>query len=279
MKKLLAFTLFCCAAASITSCSKSLNSPEKENGLNGAGKTVSALSADQTTSLLTSQTWVYYEYFLNFSSPSTSLAWKTNRTSNTINLSLNQVKFNTDFTVNEIDQNGTVFNGTWSYINNGTGVQVVNSQGTFASSIQSLAANRYEWLASNGSNYGVMVPKNQIIDTTGGRLQLLTAKTWFYQQYFTGFGQPAPSLVWKTNKSNSTLNLSMNVVKFNANGSYWEIDQNGNVLTGTWNFLNNQTQVQVHNSLGTFTSTIKVLGTDRYEWLADNGSNYGEMIH
>src|SRR5581483_1986712 len=114
------------------------------------------------------------------------------------------------------------------------------------STIEALTSNRYEWLDTAGSNYGIMVPQNQVIDTTGGRLSLLTSKTWVYTEYFTNFSQPVPSLVWKSNKANSPLNLSRNVVKFNTDGTYWEIDQNGTSYTGSWAFLNNQTQVWVH---------------------------------
>jgi len=227
---------------------------------------------------LTGQTWIYYEYFNNFGDPATVLAWKTNRTSNTKNLSLNQVKFNSNATYSEIDENGVTVNGTWTFLNNKTQVQVVNSRGTFTSTIQALSSQKYEWLAADGT-YGVMLPKGQPVDSTGDRTPLLTAHNWVYQEYFTGFSQTAPSLVWKTNKSNSTLNLSKNVVKFNTDGTYWEYDQNGTYYYGTWYFRNNQTQVQVYNNVGTtFTSTIKLLTANRYEWLDANGNTYGEMI-
>lgn len=232
---------------------------------------------DSTTSRLTGATWVYYEYFTRFDSSVTSLAWKTNRTSNTLNFSLNQVKFNADSTYSEIDQNGNMLTGTWSYLNNETQVKVINSQGTFISTIQSLTSQRYEWLAPNG-NYGVMVPRNQSFDSTASRLQLLTSRTWVYAEYFNGFSTPVPSLVWKTNKANSTLNLSLNVVNFHSDGTYSETDQNGVVYNGTWTFLNNQTGVQVNNSLGTFTSTIERLDSTRYEWLEPATGHYGEMV-
>lgn len=270
MKKVSTFILICCFLVSINSCSKKFTDPFN-------GKVISDLSPDSTTTLLTSQTWVYYEYLSNFDSVNTSLEWKTNRTSNTLNLALNQVKYNSNNTYSEVDQNGNTVTGTWSYLNNETEVQTVNSQGTFVSTIESLTSQRYEWLAPNG-NYGIMVPKNQVIDTTGGRLQLLTSKTWIYQEYFSNFNLTAPSLVWKTNKANSPLNLSRNVVNYYTNGNYTETDQNGNVYNGTWTFLNNQTEVQVTNSLGTFTSTIELLDTARYEWLDIGGITYGEMI-
>jgi hypothetical protein len=108
---------------------------------------------------------------------------------------------------------------------------------------------------------------------------LLTSQPWVYTEYFNNSNQQDPSLVWKPNKANSPLNLSQNWVKFNTNGTYTEITEDGKTLNGTWTFLNNQTQVKVTNPVGTFTSTIKLLSIDRYEWLNTNGITYGEMIH
>jgi hypothetical protein len=279
MKRLLTFTLFCYSLGAITSCSKSLTDTPESPSLNtlGDSKTLRLDTTTDLTDLLTGQTWIYYEYFKNFNDTAT-LAWKTNRSSNTLNLSLNRVQYYPNGNYTEITENGTTLYGQWIFLNNQTEVQVTNPNGVFVSTIQELTGNRYEWLAGNG-NYGVMVPQNQVIDTTGGRLQLLTSQPWIYTEYFNNFNLTSPSLVWKPNKANSPLNLSQNVVKYNVDGTYWEIDQNGTFYNGYWSFQNNQTEVQVTNSLGTFTSTIKVLGTDRYEWLSTNGIAYGEMIH
>ena len=233
---------------------------------------------DSTTSKLIANTWVYYEYFYRFDSSATSLAFKTGRSGNTLDLVLNKVKFNANRTYTETDENGNTFQGTWSFLNNETQVQVVNSQGTFTSTIQKLTGERYEWFESGTGHYGIMVPNNLAIDTTGGRLQLLTSKTWIYDEYFFNYSAASPALVWKTNKANSTLNLSLNVVKFNTDGTYSETDQYGTNYNGTWTFLNNQTEVQVNNVLGTFTSTIQRLDSARYEWLDSSSGNYGEMI-
>lgn len=229
-----------------------------------------------TTSLLTGQTWVYYEYFENFDSVNTSLVWKTNRSINALNLALNQVTFNPDFTYTEIDQNGRTLNGTWSYVNGDSGTRVVNSEGVFTSRIESITGNRYEWLDSTG-RYGVMIPKGLVDDTTGGRMTLITAHPWVYSEYFYNFEDSVPSLVWKTNKENSSFNLHLNVVQYYPNGTYTETDQYGTVYQGTWSFTNNETGTTVTNSLGTFSSTIELLSTDRYEWY-DGVSHYGEMV-
>jgi hypothetical protein len=124
-----------------------------------------------------------------------------------------------------------------------------------------------------------MIPDSLVIDTTGGKLALLTSQPWIYTEYFSNFSLSTPTLRWKTNKANSPLNLATNWVKYNTDGTYSEIDQNGISYTGNWTFLNNQTQVQTTSSQGTFVSTIKVLTTERYEWLSSLGSAYGEMEH
>jgi len=45
---------------------------------------------------------------------------------------------------------------------------------------------------------------------------------------------------------------------------------------GRWSFLNNETQVKVVNSSGTFIQNIQAIVADRYEWL-DSLGNYGVM--
>jgi hypothetical protein len=231
---------------------------------------------DSTTALLTSQTWVYYEYFDYFDSVEASLVWKRSPLVDSINLSLNQVKFNADGTYTEITQTGATLNGSWSYINGEKGTQVINSEGTFTSTIQVLTSQRYEWLGPTGT-YGVMVPKNQTIDTAGGRMALITAHTWIYQEYFYNFGQAVPTLVWKNNLPGALLNLGLDKVKYDSDGTYTETDQYGNIYNGTWTFINNQTGTTVWNSQGSFSGNIVLLDTDRYEWY-DGVSHYGEMV-
>src|SRR5580658_3285983 len=150
MKNLLTVILGCSVMILMNSCIKQAL---KNTNPPPAGDSV-------TTSALTSQTWVYYEYFDHFDSVNASLVWKRYPLVDSLNLAQNQVKFNSDGSYSEITQTGATLTGTWSYNNGGAGVTVVNSQGTFASTIQLLTSQRYEWLASNGT-YGVMVPLNQ----------------------------------------------------------------------------------------------------------------------
>ena len=276
MKSFIVCALSIYVTLAVSSCTKSSNPPD--NNTNKTDTTANTPKCSDTSDVLTRQTWLYCEYFTNFSDPATVLTWKTGRTSNTVNMTKNRVKYNCDNSYWETDENGDTLKGTWSYLNNGTQVQVVNKKGTFVSTAQVLTAKRYEWLGPS-STYGVMLPVNLTVDSAAGHLALLTANPWVYTEYFNNYNVTAPSLVWKTNKANSSLNLSKNVVTFNTNGTYTEIDETGATYNGTWTFLNNQTQVQTSSVKGTFTSTIKLLTTERYEWVNTDGVTYGEMVH
>jgi hypothetical protein len=67
---------------------------------------------------------------------------------------------------------------------------------------------------------------------------------------------------------------------FKADGTYTEILINGATASGTWRFINNETQIQVTTPIGVFTSNIVILDDNRFYWYepnADNGT-YGKMV-
>ena len=67
---------------------------------------------------------------------------------------------------------------------------------------------------------------------------------------------------------------------FNADGTTRETDERGTVIYGTWRMQNNNTELRVSNSVGTFTSKVKVLTANRFEWNRLDNSYYyfGSMI-
>lgn len=251
----------------------------KENS-NYTGRSIPrSATEDSIRTILKSTTWKYYEYFYRFDSSATSLVWKMCKDSVSLNLSLNKVRYLTDSTYTETDEHGNTFNGTWSLLNGGTQLRVVNSMGTFNSTIEKLTNDQFQWYDSVSKHYGFMVPDSLICDTsTSGRLALLTAHIWVYDEYFSNYNNSSASLIYKRGKSNSPLNLNLNQAQFNTNGTYWEIDQNGNYISGSWTFLNGNTQMRVVNYLGTFTSNIRRLDTKRLEWQDVGGSVYGEEV-
>jgi len=117
--------------------------------------------------------------------------------------------------------------------------------------------------------------------TTKTKMELLTQKTWIFDEYITNYNSPTGSLVYKRGRANNTLNLSLNTTKFNTNGTETEINQNGQTVSGTWQFLNDETKTQTVNSIGTFTSNIVVLTEDSYIWLdpTASGGTFARMVH
>lgn len=118
-------------------------------------------------------------------------------------------------------------------------------------------------------------PADTIVLSAKGKI--LTDTIWRYYEYYKDFQTSGSKLVWKTNRTANTLDLRLNKVKFNKDGSYWEITEKGDSLKGTWQFINNETQIVV-NGTTTFTSDIRVLTENQFEWEVVNGTTYGVMM-
>jgi len=117
-------------------------------------------------------------------------------------------------------------------------------------------------------------------DAPKTRLELLTSKTWIYSEYYRETNTSSPVLYYKRGNSSNLINLDPDKVTYRTDGTYTEITETGATLNGTWKFLNNETQVQVVNSAGTYSSTIVTLDDQNYDWLDPTTSNgtSGKMI-
>jgi len=111
-------------------------------------------------------------------------------------------------------------------------------------------------------------------------MELLTAHTWKYDEYFRNYNSTTTALYYKRGKANNLLNMDQNRVTFHADGTYTEITETGATINGTWQFQNNETETQITNPGGTFTSKIILLDDNKYYWydpVLSNGT-FGEMI-
>jgi hypothetical protein len=127
----------------------------------------------------------------------------------------------------------------------------------------------------------VSCKKDSGTSTSKSKTELLTAKPWIYDEYYRNFNSGSPVLYYKRGSTNNLINLNLNKVTYRADGTYTETDENGTTFNGTWKFLSNETQVQVVNPVGTYTSTIETLDDQKYNWLDPTTSNgtQGKMIH
>ena len=123
--------------------------------------------------------------------------------------------------------------------------------------------------------------KDKDDDKVKTKMELLTQKTWLYDEFFTDYDESPTVLAYKRGKTNNSYNLSQVTVKFNSDGTYSETLQAGGTLTGTWKFLNNETQTEVINNSGTYTSTIINLSENSFIWqdLTRSGGILAKLIN
>lgn len=114
---------------------------------------------DKNLRLLTSHPWVYYEYFTDYNTTNTILAYKRSKENNYKDLSMLRVSFHDDGTYDEIAQSGEKITGTWKILLTGTNIEIMNKYGVYLSSIITLTENNYEWYDSTSGNYGKMKPE------------------------------------------------------------------------------------------------------------------------
>ena len=104
--------------------------------------------------------------------------------------------------------------------------------------------------------------------TSKNALALLTANTWIYMKYYTSSDTVGSgTLAYKRGRATNTIALDNNTVKFNADGTVDEFDNDGNYIPGTWSFTNDaKTSMVVNNSYGTFYSDILKLSATKFVW-------------
>lgn len=111
------------------------------------------------TEMLTANTWVYAEFYQNWQQPSQLLAYKKGRASNTIDYSLNRVKFFKDGSFEEIQNNGVFRAGIWQFQNNETQISTGSMSYTNNVTVIKLTADSLIWHDVANKSYGVQVAK------------------------------------------------------------------------------------------------------------------------
>lgn len=109
------------------------------------------------------------------------------------------------------------------------------------------------------------------------RGKLLTDSIWSYYEYYNNYQTNNTRLVWKANRTSNELDLHLNKVKFEKDGSYWEINETGDSVKGTWEFSDNESRVTVKTST-TEVFDIRVLNSNVFEWEVAGGTSYGIMM-
>ncbi|GAB2657575.1 hypothetical protein GCM10027036_08900 [Flavihumibacter cheonanensis] len=110
------------------------------------------------------------------------------------------------------------------------------------------------------------------------KTDLLTSKTWIYNEYYDQVGSQFARLLYKRGMANNALNLSGDYINFRSNGTFSRVDLNGITQTGTWSFIENETKVRSVENGQVHASTIITLTEDQYVFYDIPYGTYGEMI-
>lgn len=109
--------------------------------------------------LLVAKTWIYQEYYDNFSTTSVRLLYKRGSSGNRLNLDADYITFKKDGTYERRDLNGVNQTGTWKYTDNNTKVTTVENGETHSSTTINLSASNYTWHDVPNNTYGIMIPQ------------------------------------------------------------------------------------------------------------------------
>lgn len=229
------------------------------------------------TNLLCNKNWLYHEYFSNYNLPVAELSYKRDKaTANTLNLTANRASFNQDGTYTEITANGATINGTWQFLENETKLKTVYSSGTNTSEIVQLDSTSFVWYDTTVKTYGKMrisSASQYTVNTSS-----LAGKSWIYYEYFKDYKTIQSSLVYKRERAFNNFNLGANMVVFNTDGSFNEVNENGLSFSGTWQILNGNKLYTNSVVGGANTATLIMLDNKNLIWHNETTDTYGKMV-
>jgi hypothetical protein len=249
-----------------TSCQKSTIAPS--SGSLASSKHELSIAAKSNFQNLTAHPWLYYKYYLNYVDPSNlgTLVYKRGRSSNALDLDKALATFNTDGTVDEIDENGNYIQGTWQFLDDAqTILQVSNYTGVYTSNIVVLTNNSFNWRYTDINGVERYAEE---MSPAKWYTKLVTAHPWMYKKYYTGYidASNPGTLVYKRGGIHNSIDLDNDITTFYNNGTVDE-NYNGTHIKGTWSFVDDSyTVFQVVNNTGVYTSTIVQLDNKHFNW-------------
>jgi hypothetical protein len=111
------------------------------------------------------------------------------------------------------------------------------------------------------------------------RTELVSEKAWILDEYYTGYNTSTPILAYKRGRANNAYEADNYSLKFNSNGTYTRTQPDGTQFSGTWVWLNNETDIQSMETAGTSSSTVVELTPTSYIWNSTGSGTYAKMIH
>lgn len=113
-------------------------------------------TANKTTDhLLTAHDWIYADYIIDYSKPTSIMVFNLEKTNNALDLSLNVMKFKMDKTFEESIGQDVVKTGTWGY-NSELEIEVKDLQGGEILTIITLDPGFFTWTNKTENTFATM---------------------------------------------------------------------------------------------------------------------------
>lgn len=229
--------------------------------------------------MLTDRKWSCYEYFEDFNSLKAGMIWKAGKPSgNQTDFSMVQFEFHQDNTFDETSETGEKLKGKWRFLNNGAKLELTAANGTKTLQVRKLNMSELDW---NNDNNEYCVLRSYIpgIDPTHTKIEMITGVMWKFEKYVEDYDEKEGHLVFHVNKYSSDKDMGKYRVQYLNNGTYNEIDPNGQRSSGKWRLINNDTQMEIISDGGTVhTLNILTLTPSLFEFVRAEGKEFGELV-
>lgn len=111
------------------------------------------------TDTLSAVTWKYQQFYKDYNQSNTVLIYSIYKSNNLKDLSRNRIKYNSNGTYTETDENGTVTSGSWKFTDNEQTITLQTNQTVIIKRLLVLDKTGFQWGTQDGNTVAVMVPE------------------------------------------------------------------------------------------------------------------------
>jgi len=143
------------------------------------------------------------------------------------------------------DPDGSIASFSWTK-KSGPSAGTITSPTAVSTTVTGLEEGTYVFQLSITDNKGATgLATVQVTVNPEPRDQILTGTVWKYAEIDDGINTSSPTVVYLDDGSIKTVDVSNERVKYNLNGTVQDTAHDGTIYSGTWNFINNDTQYQI----------------------------------
>lgn len=111
---------------------------------------------------------------------------------------------------------------------------------------------------------------------TSPNTNLLTARAWLYDEYYSGHGTASQKRLYKRNAPGNSADYSVYQYVFKKDGNL-EVKVGSESMFSTWKFTDNETTIEITSGSGSLTRLkVESLNGESFDWTVE--SYYAKMI-